>query len=234
VLSIATQPPNSLLHDGHRWKASAPTRIRAAARDALRVAARRRADFVVHASYAFLRAVEQGCDPHADLQRIVDAALDAEDIVLGGRIPACVVRVGYLYGPDSDDLRAYRDAFLIGRPYWAGPSRRLQHFVHTEDAARALLTAARRRPDGRVLYATDERPVSFGTFMDHFARLSGNRLPLHLPSLSKPVSRIVVGEMHMHMVELGVRGKAAPHVPGWRAQFPTYRSGLADVVSRLD
>jgi nucleoside-diphosphate-sugar epimerase len=140
------------------------------------------------------------------------------------------LRLGYLYGPASRDLKAYRLAFRLGRPYWAGPARSRQYFLHHDDAARALLLAARQRPEGRVVYASDDKPVAFRTFMDHFAHLVGNPLPLHIPRFARQLSMFVVAEEHKQMVEIGMRGEARPRPRGFKPMYPTYRSGLRQVI----
>src|SRR5438132_5975654 len=141
VIDISLQPPNNLLHDGRRWATFSPSRLSTLARATQRRHAD--ADFLVHASYLFLNAVEAGARPGDTLRPIVDGALAAERIVMDGAVPACVVRLGYVYGPESQDLRAYRRAFRIGRPYWAGPPQTTQRHLHSDDAVRALLAAAR-------------------------------------------------------------------------------------------
>jgi hypothetical protein len=232
LFNLTLQTPNTLLHDGHDWKRYGPAQIVARTKGFLDDPEHAGADFIVHASYGFLRAADQGAKVGEKLQPIVEAARAAEELVLTDPRPACVVRLGYLYGPESRNLKAYRTAFRIGRPYWAGPRKKLQHFLHTQDAARALLQAARRRPTNRVVYATDQRPVSFATFMDHFARLIGNPLPLHIPAIGRAVAHVVVAEEHMEMVQLGVEGRATPVVPGFRPAYTDFRSGLRQVVDR--
>lgn len=162
---------------------------------------------------------------------IAEAALEAEDTILGGRIPSCVVRLGYLYGPESRDLRLYRNAFRIGRPYWAGSARVLQRHLQTTDAATALLATARQLPAGKTLCATDDTPASFAAFMDRFARLVGNPLPLHIPRAARPLTRLLIAEEHVQLVDLA-SGDAPdrPRPRGWVPMFPNYRSGLRDVV----
>ena len=110
------------------------------------------------------------------------------------------------------------------------PRRTLQHFLYGDDAARAVLTAAQRRPAGRLSYATDGTPASFADFMDHFARLVGRSRPLHLPAASRPFVQLVVREPHMQMVEMAAAGSAVPRLPGWRPRVTGYREGLAEVV----
>jgi nucleoside-diphosphate-sugar epimerase len=230
IINLALQAPNNLLHDGRTWWRDAGAHILASTRRLLASAERERAAFLVHASYAFLQGAEGGSRVGDRMRPIVEAAQSAEEMVLGYGRPACVVRLGYLYGPQSGDLRAYRRAFQLGRPYWAGPRRNLQHHLHSDDAARALLTAAQRRPRGRLTYATDGTPASFADFMDHFAHLVGRSRPLHLPAATRQLVQLVVREPHMQMVEMAVTGPAAPRLPGWRPVYPSYREGLAEVI----
>lgn len=230
VINVALQAPNSLLHDGQAWKRYPPERILAETRSALRRASH--GSFLVHAGYLFAGAEEAGLQPGNSLQPIIDASLRAEELVLASGVPSCVVRLGYLYGPESRSLKSYRRAFRLGRPYWAGPSDVKQRFLHTDDAAAALLAAARTRPAGRLLAAADNQAVSFATFVDHFARLIGNPLPLHLPGIMAPISRVIIAKEHMQAVELptgSIRPNRRPG--GFRPDFPTYRAGLRHVVT---
>src|SRR5581483_7640725 len=138
-VNLALQAANTLLHDGHAWKRLDPDEILASTRRAVED---RQSPFLVHASCAFLGAVEEGGRPGRRLKPIVDSLRQAEAMVLESGRPACVVRLGYHYGPRSRDLRLYRRAFRLGRPYLAGPARRLQPVIHQADAARALRLAA--------------------------------------------------------------------------------------------
>ncbi|MHB8718926.1 MAG: NAD-dependent epimerase/dehydratase family protein [Candidatus Dormibacteria bacterium] len=228
LVNVALQPPNSLLHDGHAWPARGPRQVLAATRRALTAAAAQRAGFVVHASWALLQADPASAGPH--LAAYMEAALEAEDLVLRCDRPASVVRLGYLYGPELRDLRAYRRAFLLRRPYWAGPRHNLQHHLHTADAATALIQAASARRQGSLTYATDRHPASFADLMDHFARLVGNGHPLHLPGISRPFVRLVVSELHQEQTELGMPGAAAPPLGGFTPRYGGYRDGLAQVI----
>jgi nucleoside-diphosphate-sugar epimerase len=231
VINLALQEPNTLLHDGRAWWPDPAAHIIASTRRVLAAATRDRAAFLVHASYAFLQGAEAGAGVGRRIAPIVEAAREAERMVLESATPACVVRLGYLYGPEWRDLRAYRTAFRLGRPYWAGPRRNLQHHLFSHDAASALVTAAQRRSSGRVTYATDGTPTSFADFMDDFARLVGRSRPLHLPRASRLLVRPVVRETHMEMVEMAAAGPATPRLPGWRPRVTDHRAGLAEVIA---
>ncbi len=221
-INVAGQQANTLLSDGHAWKDFARTAL-AGVRRALRT----EADMLVHTSFAFVRAQPKQ-DP---LRSLAAAILECEQLALSGPGPACVVRLGYLYGPESRDLRLYVKAFRLGRPYWAGPRSALQYHLHQHDAVRALLAAARPRNAGKVLYATDDAPASFMQFMDDFARRIGRRHPLHVPRIAAPLMRAIVREEHMQQVALEMPARMpAPRVPGWQPEFPDYRRGFDQVI----
>ena len=224
--NLSGQQANTLLHDGHAWKDFARSALAG-----VRRAMRPNAPMLVHASFAFARVM-----PPADpLRSLVEAILECEALALSAQIPACVVRLGYLYGPGSADLRAYRTAFRLGRPYWAGPAAARQDHLHVEDAVEALLAAARKGNAGRTFYATDGHPLPFLQFMDHFARKVGRRRPLHAPLFSKPLMKLVVREEHMQQVALGMPARApAPRVPGWKPRVKDYRAGLEAIVDGWD
>jgi nucleoside-diphosphate-sugar epimerase len=166
------------------------------------------------------------------LRSLVDTILECEERALSGPVPACVVRLGYLYGPQSADLRAYGSAFRLGRPYWAGPRKARQYHLHQFDAVSALFSAARRENAGRTFHATDGNAVSFLRLMDEFAHRVGRRTPLHLPPIMKPLAKVIVREEHMQQVALAMPNAApGPRVPGWRPKFRDYREGLDQVIA---
>jgi nucleoside-diphosphate-sugar epimerase len=229
-INVAGQQANTLLHDGHAWQDFARTTL-AATRRALRSVETNRVPFLVHASFAFVHAVEEGSPLKKPLKSMVDAILECEAMVLSAPVPACVVRLGYLYGPHSADLRAYRKAFRLGRPYWSGPSRACQYGLHQSDAVAALIAAGKKRNASRTLYAVAGPPVPFERFMDAFAHRVGRRNPLHLPLLSRPLAHVIIREEHMQQTALSMPpGVPTPRVPGWKPEFADYRKGLDQVI----
>ena len=229
-LNLAGQQANTLLHDGHAWK-DFPRTLLGATRRALRAARAAEATLFVQASFAFVHAVEQGATIADPLRSCVDAILECEALVLASALPACVVRLGYQYGPESADLRAYRTAFRLGRPYWSGESGALQHYIQRHDAASALRAAAQARSAGKTYYATDSLAVSFERFMDAFAHRVGRSMPLHLPLRSRLLARAIIRPEHMQQTALPMPpGVPSPRVSGWRPRFADYRSGLDQVI----
>ncbi|MDH5538520.1 MAG: hypothetical protein OEY03_03855 [Rhizobacter sp.] len=230
-VNLSGQHANTLLHDGHAWK-DFPRTMVSATRRSLRTARDADASLFVHASFAFVHATAQGARLAEPLRSCVDAILECEALALDGPLPACVVRLGYLYGPESADLRAYRKAFQLGRPYWSGKADALQYHIHQYDAASALLAAARPDNSGKTCHATDGHPVSFEQFMDAFAHRVGRRRPLHLPLRSRLLARAIIREEHMQQTALPMPPRApSPRVPGWSPMFADFRTGLDQVIA---
>ncbi|MEO8302583.1 MAG: hypothetical protein ABI724_00535 [Betaproteobacteria bacterium] len=228
--NLSGQQANTLLHDGHAWKEFPRTAV-GATRRAICAARTSGASLFVHASFAFVHAVERGARLDEPLRSCVEAILECEALALSGPLPACIVRLGYLYGPESADLLAYRKAFRLGRPYWSGRTDARQYHVHQFDAASALLAAARPRNAGKTCYATDGHVVSFEHFMDAFAQRVGRPRPLHLPLLSHVLARAIIREEHMQQTALSMPPRTPlPRVPGWNPRFPDYRKGRDQVI----
>jgi nucleoside-diphosphate-sugar epimerase len=222
-INVAGQQANTLLHDGHAWKDFARAAL-AGARRALRTDA----NMLVHASFAFVLGRPQR-DP---LRSLAETILECEQLVLSAPVPTCVVRLGYLYGPQSQDLRAYRKALRLGRPYWAGPRTAGQFHLHHDDAVSALLAAAKSRNAGKTLYAIGGPAVPFMQFMDDFAHRVGTRCPLHVPRIAAPLIGLLVRKEHMQQVALAMPARTpSPRVPGWKPAWPDYRDGLDQIVA---
>lgn len=222
-INVAGQQANTLLHDGHAWKDFARS-----ARAGLQRALRTDAGLLVHASCAFVLA-----DPPKDpLRSLAQTIVELEQQVLSGPVPAVVVRLGYLYGPTSRDLRAYRKAFRLGRPYWAGKRNAGQFHLHHDDAAAALLAAAKKKHAGQTFYATGGPALPFMAFMDHFARGVGTRFPLHVPQIAAPLMQLIVRKEHVQQSALAMPVEVPmPQVPRWRAQWTDHPAALDRIIA---
>ena len=86
-IDLAGQQANTLLHDGHGWKDFART-AHAGTQRALRAARQAGAPMLVHASFAFVHAVEQGARVPEPLRSAAEAILECEALALAGPVPA--------------------------------------------------------------------------------------------------------------------------------------------------
>lgn len=242
LLNVAPQRTNTLLHDGQAWGNIAHS-LPAQTAALLQAASDSSVSYMVHASYAFLYGPAVG-----DSDEVVDesspinspkgnklftAAVEAEKMVAASReFPACILRIGYLYGPQSRDLALYEISFKAFRPYYAGPQKHLGSFVHFNDAARALVLAAEKQPANEIINVVDGTPVSFGTFIDYYAHCLGHKKPRRIPKILVRFAPIIaaqqIKQLDIHGAQ--VSSSKAHELLGWAPEFPSYEQGLVQTV----
>jgi nucleoside-diphosphate-sugar epimerase len=179
----------------------------------------------VHASFAFVNAVERGAILTDPLRSAVDAILECEALALSRPAPACVVRLGYLYGPESADLRAYRTAFHLGRPYWSGPRKARQYHLHQFDAASALLAACE-AAEHRKDRLRNRRQRDFVHAADGCVRASGR--PANPPASAVVLETPRQGDHSRGTHAAGGAFNAAWHSDATRAALEAEVSGLPE------
>lgn len=180
-------------------------------------------EFVIFAGYAFADLRDE------DLQALTTAARAAEKQVLEHVIPGCVLRMGFIYGPDSTALQSLRDTLKLGRPVVAGPSDSKAHWTHAADAASALILAAEKRPAGAVLNIVDGQPASPAAFLNYFAEAQG----LNPPGVPGFAKRLLASKTQMALMGVSpahVDGSAAHEQLGWSPQFASYQQGIDDLL----
>lgn len=235
VLNLAPQQANTLLHDGHNWKGY-DKRLPATTEALLEAVEETGIQLLVHASYAFLYgnatdATESATRSIPSNDPIFTAAINAEDRVINSQIPSCVLRMGFLYGPQSEDLKKYETSFKLHRPYFAG-SGKLTNFLHFEDAAQALVLVAEQKPVGEVFNVVDGTPATFADFIDEFALKLGRDRPGHIPLWLAPVARIIIKLQQMELLDLSttVKNDKARQQLGWRPKYVNYHEGLEQTI----
>ena len=236
VVNLISQRANTLLHDGHKWTGFAEP-LRAASTALVGAAALGGAPRVVAASYTFLYGDAQGATEDAALVAPSDdpifvAAIEAEQALLAGISTATVARLGYLYGPQSSDLRLYVKAFARRRPYFAGMPTHRADWLHFSDAAAALVRLTEQAPQARIYNIVADVPSSFADFMDHFAHLLGLRHPLHIPRWGWGLARAIITQEQMELLRLSTIATSARFRAeyGWQPRYPDYHTGLADAL----
>jgi nucleoside-diphosphate-sugar epimerase len=240
AINLIPQYPNSLLHDGHKWKGYATTLL-ATTTAFQQVVQARQIPYWIQGSYAFLYVGEENAQEDAPRAApagdpIFRAAIAAEDAILTTESAGCLLRLGYLYGPQSHDLRLYVRAFALHRPYFAGPASHRADWLHFEDAAHALALLAEEQPTQRVLNVVDNQPSSFTAFMDHFAHLLDHQHPGHIPMRAAPLVRIFIAKPHIELVQIAATASTTMlcHATGWQPKYPTYQEGLAQTLRAWD
>lgn len=237
VLNLVPQFPNTLLNDGQDWKRFDNT-LSQNTTALLEAVKETDIKLLVHTSYAFLygnatEATEDTTLTAPNDDSLFQVAIAAENQVKNSNIPSCVLRMGYLYGPQSEDLKLYVKSFKLGRPYYAGYPDKLTNWLHFEDAALALVQVAEQQPVDTVFNVVDGHPVSFADFIDCFAFRLGRKRPGHIPIWLTPLALVlVVTPQQVELLKLSttVKSDAIRQQLGWSPRYASYREGLQQTV----
>ena len=138
------------------------------------------------------------------------AAVSAlERVCLRAPFDACVLRFGYLYGPGTAFAAggATAEDAARGRLPVCGAGRGAAPFLHTDDAASALMAALQSRATGLFNVAEDDCPTT-AEWTPRFAASVGGRAPRRVP---RWIARLVAGRFAVHAMD------RAPPVSSLRA-----------------
>lgn len=229
VVNLAPQTSNLPPH----LNASLDAELDAHTRTIVEAAAGAGIEFLVHTSYAFLDGHVHGEDADDVLEPVSDvlaAARSAESIVLTGSVPACVLRLGYLYGAGMDGLAKLTTALKGAGTVPAGEAHARSAWLHQSDAARALALAIEQRPAGQTLTVSDGQPASPADFITYFAGAQGLSLGggMGLPFIGRSIKAT-----HQALMKLDTAEGSASAVEalGWTPRFASYRQGIDDVLT---
>ena len=236
VLNLTPQIANTLLHDGHNWKGYDET-LPAATTALLKALENTELKLLVHASCAFLYGNASNATENTPLEPPEDlnlrSAIEAEEQIAKSSLPHCILRLGFLYGPQSQDLQKYETSFKLHRPYYAGPEDNLANFLHYEDAAKALVLVAEQQPVGETYNVVDGMPTSFADFIDTYAVKLGYSKPAHIPLFTAPVAKVIIKEPQMEILDRSttVNSDRIRQQLNWTPTHENYQVGLDQTIS---
>ena len=146
-------------------------------------------------------------------------------------LPVSTLRLGFVYGPRYRDLKRYRTAIRLCRPYYPGPGLPAP-WLHHDDAAVALVEAAERATPGSIYNVADDQPVSLRDFIDHFGRRELHWFTWYLPRWSL---RALGGQIRPEQVLLldqttTVDSRRFRADLGWAPGYATFREGLRSAL----
>ena len=237
VLNLTPQITNTLLHDGQNWQGYdeiLPNTTKAL----LAALENTELKLLVHLSYAFLYGNAKDATEEMPLNPpnndpIFQAAVRAEEQITSSNLPYCLLRMGFLYGPQSEDLKKYETSFKMKRPYYAGPEDNLANFLHYEDAAKALLLVVEQQPVGKTFNVVDGSPIPFANFIDTYAMKMEYSKPAHIPLFTAPVAQIIIKEQQMEILDCSttVKSDRFRQQFNWSPSYSSYESGLDQTLS---
>jgi nucleoside-diphosphate-sugar epimerase len=188
------------------------------------------AKFLVATSYAFVygdthgHEVSESSKPESGGHPLLKAIIKAEKAALSAGIPACVLRLGYLYGPHMSQMQDITSTLRRGRPIPVGTG--LANYVFEDDAAEAIRRAAEAQPAGEIINIADGKPVSSAQFLAAFAESMGMRPPGTLPGF---LNGLMAGQPLKDLFGLSTKVNIAKaqHALGWTPHYPL-NAGLSD------
>jgi nucleoside-diphosphate-sugar epimerase len=151
---------------------------------------------------------------------------------LTGEAGGVVLRLGHLYGPgtgfapDGGVLRQLR----VGRMPVVGTGSAMFSFIHTHDAATAIV-AALDKPVRGALNVVDDEPTYARDWIPGLARLIGAPAPKHAPVL---LARLLAGDWGVAYLNsiVGADNSRARLALDWRPRYTNWRAGFAAMLGR--
>lgn len=232
IVNTAPQVINALPFHKPDWNYY--QRLLAEGAAALAAAAQADVKFIVHISYAFLYGDTHGHEADETHAISTDndlflAAARAEDSILKGNVPGCVLRAGYTYGPGSQSLQALRQMLVDKGAVTV--SDHPASWVHSADLASAVVLAAEQQPAGEIFNVVDDDPISPAAFVDQFADSLGITRPRRA---SVPVSlrEMLIPSAERALIDTSVKASNAKIKSqlGWSPQYPTSTSGFEQTL----
>ncbi|MBZ0303885.1 MAG: NAD-dependent epimerase/dehydratase family protein, partial [Anaerolineae bacterium] len=186
--------------------------------------------FVVHTSFASLYGDTHGewADEQAEIvtdSPLFAAAVQAEEAVLHGGAPGCVLRAGFNYGPDSQSTIALRHALISRGTVNVGQGA--ASWIHSSDLVQAILQAVVQQPAGEIFNIADDQPTSAAEFVDAFADRLGVRHPSKT-NLPDSLRQVLVPADERALLDASVKvstAKAKAQL-GLSLQYATIQAGI--------
>src|SRR3954451_15806550 len=158
---------------------------------------------------------------------------EGERVVADSGRPHPIVRRSHVYGPGG----WYEEEFVNrlrqpGRFAVIGRGDNWWDVVRVEDVASALVSAAKRAPDGAVYHAVDDKPISFYDFIALTADALGVGPPRRIPAAA---ARFAAGKHAVTAVTRSARSSNArlKEELGWEPRFPTAEVGVPDAAAGI-
>lgn len=233
VVNLAPQAVNSLPFSTTNWDAYA--RLLSESTAALaEAAAQIGVGFIVHTSFTFLYGHTTNADESASIvtnNPLFAAAAQAEQSVLKGSVPGCVLRAGFEYGGGSPSLHTLRDILRAGRSLMLGDDHHAVSWIHAADLANAVVLAVEQQPAGEIFNVVDDNSASTGTFVDHFAESFGVMHPRR-QSMPHFVANAVLNKVYLAMLDVAASAKndKAKTRLGWTPRYPHHKQGIEQTL----
>jgi len=167
-----------------------------------------------------------------DRSPLARAILRAEEQILRGPTPACVLRAGTIYGSHDPGMRTLGEAVRRGRSVYLGDPHSYHNWIHEADLARAIVLAAVQGPAGQVFNIVDDHPASPAEFAGYVATSLGMSAPAPLSAPAFALSRLS-SETQRALLDSSTRVKndKAKQALGWAPRYSSFRPGIDQTLT---
>lgn len=159
---------------------------------------------------------------------LVAAVRQAEALVAESGIPYTILRVGYIYGPESEVLRDAAAALRAGRPIHVGTGHNSAPWVATADLVSAVTLAATSQPQDAVLNIAGAEAMTPGDFVNLLATAQGMQPPGGITALLKLLSRPQTTQRLAFSTR--INSEKARETLGWQPRFDQIQDGVEDLL----
>lgn len=141
-----------------------------------------------------------------------------------GRLPAIVLRVAGIYGPERG--HAFRQ-YLRNEARIQGDGRRYLNMIHRDDVVGCIVAALQKGRAGEVYNAADDEPVTEIDFYTWLATRMGKGLPVKVPADAETTRK-------RGTTNKRVSNRKLKDELGYRFKYPTFREGYSAEIRRLE
>jgi len=142
--------------------------------------------------------------------------------------PSVILRPCHIYGEDGwfGDVISRVEKGQMRIP---GDGKNWWDVVHVDDVTSALITVMEQADAGEIFHVCDSYPVTMGEFVAETARLAKVKVPGNVP---RWLANIALGKDTVTSVMRSAKtSNAKLKNLGWQADYPNFRSGLAQTFS---
>jgi nucleoside-diphosphate-sugar epimerase len=189
--------------------------------------------YFVHLSYAFLygdtgeQIADENAKLSADGDAYIKAGKSAEALVKDSGIAYSIIRLGYLYGADSDVLKQVNKTLTAARPVETGDGK-VVSWVSVDDSAQLVAQVVEKRPAESIYNGVDDQPISLKTFIDFLLTAQGIQTNSPLASILSMILPKKAASLLKFSTQ--VSNTKAKEELDWNLKFPSYQEGLKDLL----
>jgi nucleoside-diphosphate-sugar epimerase len=143
------------------------------------------------------------------------------------RIPAVILRLAGIYGPDRGHLF---QQFLQNAVKIPGQGERIINMIHLDDVVGVMLAALRDGRPGAIYNAVDDEPVTQLHFFRWLAETLGKWMPPFASADAGPGGT----ERKRGLTNKRVLNRRLTMELGYRFKYPTFRQGYTAEIRRLE